>query len=184
DTTRLHVAHALTAPARPATVPYPLSLHDALPIFRHWCSSDRWRRRRGRQVPLVAPLVSTGRCLALFMRRLQVIGHRCGLEDEGHDAGGDHGRTDDAGLARTGATGSFKPPLRFANVDDSTSERRLERRRSIVGQRFATMSPPRRGERYAADDRTRGRPPAPLLPDIRPRRGRRYLPRVRRMGAG
>src|SRR5699024_8811967 len=62
------------------------------------------------------------------MRRLQGIGQRCGLEDEGHDAGGDHGRTDDAGLARTGATGSFKPPPSFANVDDSTSERRLERR--------------------------------------------------------
>src|SRR5699024_4886038 len=27
-----------------------------------------------------------------------------------------------------GAKGSFKPPPRFANVDDSTSERRLERR--------------------------------------------------------
>src|SRR5699024_10080810 len=32
---------------------------------------------------------------ALFQRRLQVIGRRCGLEDEGHDAGGDHGRPDD-----------------------------------------------------------------------------------------
>src|SRR5699024_7783835 len=62
------------------------------------------------------------------------------------------------------AEGSFKPPRRYANVHDSTSARRLERGRSIVGQRFATMSPPRRGGRYAADDRARGRPPAPLLP--------------------
>src|SRR5699024_7254374 len=37
---------------------------------------------------------------ALFQRRLQVIGSRCGLEDEGHDAGGDHGRT--------GRTGSWR----------------------------------------------------------------------------
>src|SRR5699024_5844887 len=37
---------------------------------------------------------------ALFQRRLQVIGSRCGLEDEGHDAGGDHGRTGRAGSWR------------------------------------------------------------------------------------
>jgi hypothetical protein len=30
---------------------------------RHSCSSDRWRRRHGRQVTVVAPFVATGRCL-------------------------------------------------------------------------------------------------------------------------